>query len=255
MRTIKTSVVIALLFGLMASCGGPQVESTLTKDSRPLSERINAMNSGPFSLQPPWSLNAVEASPATNWVLDGEPVENISTFVVGQVQNVAAGFSLGEPEGSPNIVGQAETMKQNFLPFNSEKALSDVVIIEIIVSQGVGPARSQPPDKVKIALALPSPTDLDSLRTEIQKHKSLAAIIFPAVALNAEEGLFELQDSFFLGTVVEDAQNDSVVFGDLTGPNPFYKREVTAIKDILAGAGTILISSNRMTDDGRLVRD
>lgn len=33
MRTIKTSVVIALLFGLMASCGGPQVESTLTKDS------------------------------------------------------------------------------------------------------------------------------------------------------------------------------------------------------------------------------
>jgi hypothetical protein len=108
---------------------------------------------------------------------------------------------------------------------------------------------------VKIALALPSPTDLDSLRTEIQKHQSLAAIIFPAVALNAEEGLFELQDSFFLGTVVEDAQNDSVVFGDLTGPNPFYKREVTTIKDIIAGAGTIHISSNKMTDDGRLVRD
>lgn len=255
MRIIKTSIVISLLLGLMTSCGEHQNESTRTKDSRPLSERINAMKSGPFSLQPPWSLNAIEASPATNWVLDGKPVENISMFVVGQVQNVAAGFSLGEPEGSPNIDGQAETMKQNILPFNSEKALSDVVIIELRVSQGIGPDQSQPPDKVKIALALPSPTDLDSLRTEIQKLPSLAAIIFPAVALNAEEGLFELQDSFFLGTVVDDGRNDSVVFGDLTGPSPFYKREVTAIENIIAGAGTIHISSNKMTDDGRLVRD
>lgn len=224
-------VVIALLGVTGCVNKEPQL------DARPLSDRT-AIAGAPVSLSTPWWRSAQEASPSTHWRVNGVPEAQNTVFVVGKVLSVDAGFGLGKAASEPRV-GSDSSPGERVVAFNSKDSFVDVVIISLEVRDGVAESGDMPA-QVRIALPLPAPTDLASLRTELDAIGSFAAVLFPAVGMAVEPGLYEILDGRYLGAISDDGA--TITFGDLMrGPDPAKAVEVVTVAKMIAGSGTIAL--------------
>lgn len=213
-------VIIAVL--ILGGCGTG--EPTAGFDKRPLVERSRS-DASVLSIQESWWRNAVEASPATQWVINGKRQRQGTILVRGKLLAVEPGFALDSAGPDSRRIA-----------FNAVGAEVDVVILRIAVSDGVT-EEGAPPKEVAVALPLPAPTDLPSLVAELSTYEEFAAIIFPALALGDSDGLFEILDGRFFGPINRD---DTVTFGSLLeGMISGVKAENVSFVEVKDGAGVI----------------
>lgn len=228
MRTIERRSARwgAMFLTCVAVVGCVAGARSVRPDTRPLKERVQSHESS-MTLRPSWWRSAAEAAPATEWWFEDERQIQGTILVRGTLMDVVAGFGV---DGSRD--------PQSIVEFNAESASTDVVIVRLKVSDGLSEIGDLP-DEVGIALALPAPTDLKTLADELSAVNDFAAILFPAVGLAGREGLFEVLDSHYLGSIDADGV---VTFGSLlTGP---YDREIEKIDFVRLkrGAGVVLLA-------------
>lgn len=233
MRTTKvTSSFLALVLSLaggqlLVACGD---DSQRSLDDRPLAERLGGGLDAPVSTTAPWWRSAVEASPSTRWTVDGVVNAGADLFVVGQVTAVDGLVGIAESGSTPN-----DGAPPTFVEFNGEKALTDVLAVDIKIDSGVAADGGSLPATVRIVLSVAAPTDLESARAELMSIGSVGAIIYRSPFATDENNVYEVLDSFFIG----QADADTVRFGELTQGGEFFKPETVSISDIIAGAGQI----------------
>lgn len=244
-RNVVSRWLPAIVFGFVVAAGCSAAPSR-GFDTRPLSQR-SAIGDLPVTVRPSWWRTVEEASPATRWMLDGERVEQGTLFVEGPIVSVEPGFAIADKSGEVRPQGSTRP-PVSLLEFNAANATTDVVIITLDVRVGLaetGPA----PRSVKIALPLPAPTDLPSLRAELVAYGSLAAIVFLSADAPGPDDLYRILDSRYLGTLSNAGK--TLTFGKLmTGPDEGRETETVEIEELLAGAGTIEL----LNPDGDRVR-
>ena len=123
-----------------------------------------------------WYSSPLEATPLTTYVIDGEekpnPVSDL--FVVGTILNVTGGMGYSWT-GGPQEEGGQPTEETH--AFNHEDAwLSTVHLTVSIESSLYRDATFASLQEVKIGLALLSPVNLDSLRTELVDQRIAAPL-------------------------------------------------------------------------------
>lgn len=124
-----------------------------------------------------WYSSPVEATPLTTYVIDGDekpnPVSNL--FVVGTVLSVNGGMGYSWP-GGPQEAGGEPTEATH--AFDHEDAwISTVHLTVSIESSLYRDAAFASLQEVKIGLALSSPVNLDSLRTELVGQRIAAPLL------------------------------------------------------------------------------
>jgi hypothetical protein len=226
---------LAVLSIFVLACGGEK--SAQSTDGRLLYERLGSLFSS-ASFAPPIYRSAIEAAPATTFVVDGERTMTASdAFAVGTVQSLA-GVAAWSFAAGPNVADGPSAVRQ--LPFNDPGADIDVAAVTLRVERFATAAGGVQPDTVSFGLSLPSPTNLPALEQQLKGAGRIAVLLE-----SNEKTPFDFDRSLygvvgygaFLGTV----DNDEVTFGDLT-PSPFgFAKEVVTIDAILKGAGTIAL--------------
>ena len=165
--------VAFLVAAVSAACAGGN--SAPDSSSAPVARQIAAAT-GHASTVSTWYTSPLEATPLTTYVIDGEekpnPVSDL--FVVGTVLSVTGGMGYSWPD-APQEVGGEPTEETH--AFNHEDAwLSTVHLTVSIESSLYRDATFASLQEVKIGLALSSPVNLDSLRTELVGQRIAAPL-------------------------------------------------------------------------------
>ena len=191
----RTTLLIGVAF-LVAAASAACASGNSAPDlsSAPVARQIVAAT-GHASTVSTWYSSPLEATPLTTYVIDGEekpnPVSDL--FVVGTVLNVTGGMGYSWP-GGPQVVGGQPT--EELMQFNHEDAwLSTVHLTVSIGSSLYGDATFASLQEVKIGLALLSPVNLDSLRTELVGQRI-------AAPLRINEKTFFRQESEVYGVLL-----------------------------------------------------
>ena len=184
--------VAFLVAAASAACASGNSAPDLS--SAPVARQIVAAT-GHASTVSTWYSSPLEATPLTTYVIDGEekpnPVSDL--FVVGTVLNVTGGMGYSWP-GGPQVVGGQPT--EELMQFNHEDAwLSTVHLTVSIESSLYRDATFASLQEVKIGLALLSPVNLDSLRTELVGQRI-------AAPLRINEKTFFRQESEVYGVLL-----------------------------------------------------
>ena len=184
--------VAFLVAAASAACASGN--SAPDSSSAPVARQIVAAT-GHASTVSTWYSSPLEATPLTTYVIDGEekpnPVSDL--FVVGTVLNVTGGMGYSWP-GGPQVVGGQPT--EELMQFNHEDAwLSTVHLTASIESSLYRDATFASLQEVKIGLALLSPVNLDSLRTELVGQRI-------AAPLRINEKTFFRQESEVYGVLL-----------------------------------------------------
>ena len=165
--------VFAALTGDPSSGGS---DSSEHDSSAPVAEQIGAATGHALTVST-WYSSPVEATPLTTYVIDGDekpnPVSDL--FVVGTVLSVNGGMGYSWPDG-PQEAGGEPTEATH--AFNHEDAwISTVHLTVSIESSLYRDAAFASLQEVKIGLALSSPVNLDSLRTELIGQRIAAPLL------------------------------------------------------------------------------
>ena len=193
-RTLRKSLVgVASLVAVacVACTGG---DSAPDLSSAPVAKQITAVT-GHASTTITWYSSPLEATPLTTYVIDGKekpnPVSDV--FIVGTVLDVTGGMGYSWPSGPQELGGQPTETTHTF---NHEDAwLSTVHLTVSIESSLYRDASFSSLQEVKIGLALLSPVNLDSLRTELVGQRI-------ATPLRTNEKTFFRQESGVYGVLL-----------------------------------------------------
>lgn len=220
---------LALLASLVCACS---TGSSTELDSRPLADRIDGLPEAPVSVVDGWFESAVEASPQTRFVLDGEIADAADLFVVGPVVSVTGLGALPEESRAP----------MDYIEFNSPDAATDFVALEIEVEVGVTESGAPPPTRVDVVMALPAPTDVESLARELAEVGRVGAIVFAAIGVPDEIqlDLYQVLDSYYIGPV----DGDEVTFGTWMRGFEGMGVRTASVDEITRGAGVIELTSS-----------
>lgn len=175
------------------ACGGGGRSDV---SAAPVVEQISALSESASYDQPLYA-SPVEATPLTNFVVDGEPVGSASDLlVVGTVRTVNAGQGYSWP-GGPQVEGEDSTRVVH--DFNSSEAWISTIHLVVDVETSLHTeTRYANRSEVKVGLALLSPVNLDSLNKELEGRTIVAALH------SNEKTVFDLEDGVF--GVLRDGQ-------------------------------------------------
>ena len=172
---IWCAVYVALAVFAALTAGDSSGSSTSHDPGAPVARQIVAAT-GNASTVSTWYSSPLEATPLTTYVIDGvekpNPVSDL--FVVGTVLSVTGGMGYSWPDGPQEAGGEPTEATHEF---NHEDAwLSTVHLTVSIESSLYRDATFASLQEVKIGLALSSPVNLDSLRTELVGQRLAAPL-------------------------------------------------------------------------------
>ena len=176
-RALGKSLIGVAFLVAAASAACASGNSAPDLSSAPVARQIVAATGHASTLSvSTWYSSSLEATPLTTYVIDGEekpnPVSDL--FVVGTVLSVTGGMGYSWPDG-PQEAGGEPTEKSH--AFNHEDAwISTVHLTVSIESSLYRDATFASLQEVKIGLALSSPVNLDSLRTELVGQRIAAPL-------------------------------------------------------------------------------
>ena len=238
----RCGAVVAAAVSVAVVSFGCSADSTASEPDRRLLVERTTRQDEPASLSAPWWQTAVEASPATRFVLDGVPAVPPELFAVGEVTDVAGLSGYREPTGGP----YNPPTGPNLVEFGSADSFVDLVGVTLTVTDGIAAAGSSLPAQVTFVLGLPAPTDVESLRDELAAYGTLGVLAYRSPAFNSEVGpaagleLYEVLDGFYLGPIADG----TFELGTLLPADQFHKAETVGVSDMLMGAGTINLTSS-----------
>lgn len=167
---------------------------------------------------PGYVRSALEATPLTEYELDGEPIELESDLLaIGTVTGVEPVAGYAQPDG-PDIQGEPSKTRRH--DFDDPAASFGVVAIDMSVdtSTATDPALAEP-DSARIGLTFPLPTDVDSLRSGLIGAKVAAILTVGGWAqLTEASDLLRAQGGcggLLLGLVDDDEQHVTFPLSDL----------------------------------------
>ena len=175
-RVLGKSLIGVAFLVAVASAACASGDSGPDLSSAPVARQIVAAT-GHASTVSTWYSSPVEATPLTTYVIDGEekpnPVSDL--FVVGTVLSVDGGMGYSWPDG-PQVAGGEPTEATH--GFNHEDAWISTVYVTVSIDSSLyRDAAFASLQEVKIGLALSSPVNLDSLRTELVDQKIAAPLL------------------------------------------------------------------------------
>jgi len=188
-RKSKSFAVTVVALSLVAgSCGGGDRSDV---SAAPVVEQISALSESASYDQPLYA-SPVEATPLTNFVVDGEPVGSASDLlVVGTVRTVNAGQGYSWP-GGPQVEGEDSTRVVH--DFNSSEAWISTIHLVVDVETSLHTeTRYADRSEVTVGLALLSPV-----------NKELEGRTIVAALHSNEKTVFDLEDGVF--GVLRDGQ-------------------------------------------------
>ena len=238
------SAVVALAVAASA-CGSGQESPDIS-----LSDQIVEFNASSTYVEVPFA-SALETTPLTVFVIDGveDPYPVSDLFLVGTVQEVSGGKGYSW-SGEPQIEGQASS--QRLHDFNDSEADISTVHLSVRVIHSLYRDKAfEGLKEITVGLALLSPIDLESLKSEVTGKTIVAPLYSNEISIFAdyEPGVFEVfRGGESLGYV--DADNE-VTFPAARTFNP-YPEGAASIKleDLLDPPRTV----NLTKIDGRLTR-
>ncbi len=238
------SAIVALAVAASA-CGSGQESADI-----PLSDQIVELNAGSTYVEVPFA-SALETTPLTVFVIDGveDPYPVSDLFVVGTVQEVSGGKGYSW-SGEPQTEGQASSRRLH--DFDDSEADISTVHLSVRVTHSLYRDKAfEGLKEITVGLALLSPIDLGSLKSEVTGKTIVAPLYSNEVSIFAdhEPGVFEVfRGGEFLGYV--DADNE-VTFPAARTFNP-YPEGAASIKleELLDPPRTV----NLTKIDGRLTR-
>ena len=217
---LRASLVGVVFLVAVVSAACASGDSAPDLSSAPVARQIVAAT-GHASTVSTWYSSPLEATPLTTYVIDGEekpnPVSDL--FVVGTVLNVTGGMGYSWPDG-PQEAGGEPTEKSH--AFNHEDAwISTVHLTVSIESSLYRDATFASLQEVKIGLALSSPVNLDSLRTELVGQRLAAPLrINEKTFFRQEPGVYGvLLSGEMLGFVGDDGMVFFPALTSLHHPN------------------------------------
>ena len=238
------SAVVALAVAASA-CGSGQESPDI-----PLSDQIVEFNASSSYTEATFA-SALETTPLTVFVIDGveDPYPVSDLFVVGTVLEVSGGKGYSW-SGEPQIVGQPSN--QRLHDFNDSEADISTVRLSVRVVHSLYRDKAfEGLKEITVGLALLSPVDLESLKSEVT-GKTIVAPLYSNeghVYSYYEPGVFEVfRGGESLGYV--DADNE-VTFPAAHTVDP-YPEGAASIKleDLLDPPRTVHLTKI----DGRLIR-
>ena len=217
---LRKSLAGVAFFVAVASAACASGGSAPDSSSAPVAEQIVAATSHASTVST-WYSSPVEATPITTYVIDGEekpdPVSDL--LVVGEVLSVTGGMGYSWPDGPQEVGGEPTEATHGF---NHEDAwISSVhltVSIESSLYRDITFASLQ---EVKVGLALASPVNLDSLRTELVGQEIAAPLLTnDKTFFRQEPGVFGvLLSGEMLGLVGDDGMVSFPALTSLAHPS------------------------------------
>lgn len=225
--------IFGVLLCLMNSCGKDGQRPDLA--SAPLTDQIIEFNSS-VSYEWPLYRSALETTPRTTFVVDGETVGPVSDlFAIGRVLEVTAGNGYSWP-GGPQVAGEPSNRVAH--SFNSTESWVSSVHLSVSIEHSIY-LNDEYDDisPITIGLFLLNPVDLKSLKTELEGTRIAAPLHSnEKTAFDLESGVFGvLRGGELLGFVDEsgnihfpafdhnlstDDQPQSIELEDFLNPPP-----------------------------------
>ncbi len=235
MRTTSKLVALTMCAVLVTACGSDSTARQRQRDTRSLSARLEA-KSASVALSEPAYRSAAEAAPLTRFVIDGKPAVAVSSvFAVGTVDSVVAGVGLDYDGYTPSTADSGQQTAPE-VEFGSDASDLDVVVVSLDARTGVRSDGSDVSGPVSFLLAVPAPTDLESLREQ------LIGVDVGVLLNESESGLSlgpDVLEVVGFDTFLGKVAGESVEFGTLTTSPLNLQPETVLIGDLLQGAGTI----------------
>ena len=214
---LTNSVVLAVVALAVAAsaCGSGQESADIS-----LSDQIVELNASRTYAEAPFA-SALDTTPLTVFVIDGveDPYSVSDLFLVGTVLEVSGGKGYSWA-GEPQTEGQASSRRLH--DFDDSEAVISTVHLSVRVIHSLYRDKAfEGLKEITVGLALLSPIDLESLKSEVTGMTIVAPLYSDERSFfsDHEPGVFEvLRAGEFLGYV--DADNE-VTFPAARTVNPY----------------------------------